>query len=167
MVAFGTLTAADKSWEANLAIENATLNKGVAKQLKVLEKTLYKKGADAATVAAAMQSCVRLNEAGLEPQEARKMVAKEVTQCLKQGIKGIELSQKIQEMTQAKVQEKLMQSEQLKTMTQQRLQDGVCEEKKEAVRTGMPEGKGSEGSPSVGGGTGSGGTGGPGSGKGK
>jgi len=135
-----------------ILLKSALENKGVAKQLKILEKVMHKKGASRREISEAKMACLRMNESGLTPKEARKTLVKEIKKCLKQGIKGENLAERMQSMAQTKAQERVKASEGEKLQTRKQLRDGTCEEVKEKVRESRPEGKGSEDSGSGSGG---------------
>ena len=120
-----------------ILLKSALENKGVAKQLKILEKVMHKKGAGRREIAEAKMACLRMNESGLTPKEARKTLVKEIKKCLKQGIKGENLAERMQSMAQTRA------GEGEKLQTREQLRDGTHEEIREKVRESRPEGKGS------------------------
>jgi hypothetical protein len=127
-----------------ILLKSALANKGLAKQLKILEKVMYKKGAGRREISEAKMACIRMNESGLTPKKARKVLVKEIKKCLKQGIEGKTLAKRMQSMAQTKAQERVKEGEGEKLQTREQLRDGTCEEVKEKVRKNRPEGKGSE-----------------------
>jgi uncharacterized membrane protein YgcG len=145
LIAFVHAQEAQGPFGEQILLKSALANKGLAKQLKVLEKVMYKKGAGRREISEAKMACVRMNESGLTPKEARKTLVKEIKKCLKQGIEGENLAERMQSMAQTKAQERVREGEGEKLQTREQLRDGTREEIKEKVRESRPEGKGSEG----------------------
>ncbi|HAX61463.1 MAG TPA: hypothetical protein DCX95_02745 [Elusimicrobia bacterium] len=154
-VAFSTLVFAEEqvttqSTEGEkVSVEKRVRNKGLEKQLRIMEKTLTKKGVDKEGIEAAKQECKRMCETGLTPEESRSAVAEMTMECHKQGLRGKELASKVRETAQTRTQSRIREKERIRAKDK-KCSDPSCDEVKEKIRTGRPEGKGGSGSGSGG-----------------
>lgn len=147
VVAFSSLIFAEEqvigqsTQGEKISVEKKVRNKGLEKQLRIMEKTLTKKGVDKEGIEVAKQECKRMCETGLTPEESRSAVAEMTMECHRQGLRGKELASKVRETAQTRTQSRIREKEQIRAKDQ-KCSDPCRDEVKDQIRKGRPEDKG-------------------------